>query len=210
MNERSSQTVVDQLIRWAGPLGVVGGIALAGAYLAHPPEASPETVASTAWFWIHVGFMVSLLCGVFLLTGLLVVYFRAGGGLSGFAGFAMALTSLIFVFGLDYSEVFIFPTLATEFPEVVERYGDGTMMPSVAFAFPATGILFLLGFVLFGWALDRVRAVPRNVIVLTIVGTTVFAIGLSGMFPMIVVRVGAVLFGAALVSLGLVLRRHPA
>ena len=59
------------------------------------------------------------------------------GGVAGFAAFAMALLSLVFVFGLDYSEVFIFPNLATEFPAVVARYGDGTMMPSVAFAIPA-------------------------------------------------------------------------
>ena len=93
--------------------------------------------------------MVSLLAGIFLLLALLEQYFRSGGGAVGFLGFAMALISLVFVFGLDYSEVFIFPTLAVEFPEVVERYGDGTMMPSVAFAFPATDVLFLIGFVLF-------------------------------------------------------------
>ena len=122
-------------------------------------------------------------------------------------GFALALTSLVFVFGLDYAEVFIFPTLAVEFPSVVERYGDGTMMPSVPFAFPVTGVLFLSGFVLFGTALYRVEAVPKGTAVLTIVGTVVFGVGLSGVLPMIVVRVGAVVFGAALVSLGLALRQ---
>ncbi|MDX2313760.1 MAG: hypothetical protein QNL90_06800 [Gammaproteobacteria bacterium] len=99
----------------------------------------------------------------------------------------MATVSLVLVFGLDYSEVFIFPTLAVEFPSVVERYGDGTMMPSVAFAFPLTGVLFLAGFVLFGWQLYRVGAVNKGAAMLTIVGTIVFGIGLSGILPMIVV-----------------------
>jgi hypothetical protein len=198
-----SAATIERLIRWAGPVGIIGGIALAAAYLAHPPEAPPETVASTMWIWIHVGFMVSLLAGIFLLIALLTQYFRAGGGMSGFIGFAMAIISLVFVFGLDYSEVFIFPTMAVEFPEVVEKYGDGTSMPSVAFAFPVTGLLFLAGFVLFAWQLYRTNAVVKGAAVLTIVGTIVFAIGLSGMFPMIVVRVGAVIYGAALAWLGI-------
>lgn len=195
--------LIDRLIRFAGLLGIVGGIALAAAYVTHPPNAPPDIVASTVWIWVHVGFMISLLCGVFLLIALIVRYFRFGGGMAGFAGFAMAIVSLIFVFGLDYAEVFIFPTLAVEFPEVVTRYGDGTMMPSVAFAFPLTGVLFLTGFVLFAWELYRTRTVPPTASLLTLFGTVVFGAGLSGVFPMIVVRIGAVLFGAGLAALGM-------
>jgi hypothetical protein len=67
---RSARTV-DRLMRWAGTAGIVGGIALAGTHLAHPPSASPETVASTLWAWVHAMFMVSLLGGIFLLIALL-------------------------------------------------------------------------------------------------------------------------------------------
>ena len=198
-----TNATIERLVRWAGVGGIIGGIALAAAYVTHPPDAPPATVASTLWIWIHVGFMVSLLAGIFLLLALLEKYFRAGGGLAGFVGFALALISLVFVFGLDYAEVFIFPTLAVEFPEVVVRYGDGTMMPSVAFAFPVTGVLFLVGFVLFSWELYRTQAVVKGAALLTLVGTIVFGIGLSGMVPMIVVRVGAVIYGAGLGWLGL-------
>lgn len=204
----ANMDVVARLVRAAGSLGIVGGLALAAAYLTHPPSAPPATVASASWIWIHVGFMISLLCGIFLLFALLQKYFERGGGIRGFVGGAMAIVSLVFVFGLDYSEVFIFPTLAVEFPEVVERYGDGTSMPSVAFAFPATGVLFLVGFVLLGWELMRVKAIRSWVGYLTIVGTIIFALGLSGLFPMIVVRIGSVVFGAALIALGLELRRQ--
>ena len=196
-------TTIERLTRWAGVGGIVGGIALAAAYITHPPDAPPATVASALWIWVHVGFMVSLLAGIFLLLALLERYFRSGGGLTGFFGFALALISLVFVFGLDYAEVFIFPTLAVEFPEVVVRYGDGTMMPSVAFAFPVTGVMFLVGFVLFSWELYRTQAVVKGAALLTLVGTIVFGIGLSGMVPMIVVRVGAVIYGAGLGWLGL-------
>lgn len=201
---RSSTTdIIGNLVRWAGLLGVIGGLALAAAYLTHPPSAPPETVASSLWIWVHIGFMISLLSGIFLLMALLAQYFRAGGGLSGFIGFAMSIVSLVFVFGLDYAEVFIFPTLAVEFPDVVTKYGDGTMMPSVAFAFPLTGLLFLAGFVMFSWQLHRTGAVSKGAALLTMAGTIVFAIGLSGLLPMIVVRIGSVLFGAGLAWLGI-------
>lgn len=199
----ATAATINSLTRWAGLLGVIGGVTLAAAYLAHPPSAPPETVASTLWTWVHIGFMISLMSGIFLLFALLTRYFRSGGGLAGFIGFVMAVVSLVFVFGLDYAEVFIFPTLAVEFPEVVIKYGDGTMMPSVAFAFPLTGLLFLAGFVLFSWELYRTSAVGKGAALLTLVGTIVFAIGLSGLAPMIVVRTGSVLFGAGLVWLGL-------
>jgi len=146
--------------------------------------------------------MVSLLSGVFLLVALLGKYLAHGGTMSGVIGFALAVTSLVFVFGLDYSEVFIFPTLAVEFPEVVVKYGDGTSMPSVAFAFPVTGAMFLAGFVLFSSELLKTKAIHRNTGYLTILGTVIFAVGLSGLLPMIVVRVGAVVFGAGLIALG--------
>ena len=113
--------------------------------------------------------------------------------------------SLVFVFCLDYAEVFIFPTLAVEFPAVVATYGDGTMMPSIAFAFPLTGLCFLAGFLLFSWQLYITRAVQRSASLLTVVGTVVFGVGLSGHFPMIVVRIGSIIFGAGLVWLGLCL-----
>ena len=158
----ATNATIERLIRLGGIGGIIGGVLLAAAYLTHPSEALPETLASSSWIWVHAGFMVSLVCGIFLLLALL------------------------------------------------ERYGDGTMMPSVAFAFPATGILFLAGFVLFGWQLYRVGAVERGAAILTIVGTIVFGVGLSGLLPMIVVQTGSILFGAGLAWLGMSLCRRPA
>ena len=209
MSTTINADVIDNLVKMAGPLGVVGGFALAAAYVLHPPAAPPEAVASVSWILIHIGFMVSLLAGIFLLIALLVRYFQAGGGNLGFLGFAMAIVSLMFVFGLDYAEVFIFPVLASEFPDTIRRYGDGTTMPSVAFAFPITGVVFMAGFVLFGRELYRTRAVSPAQAFLLIFGTAVFAIGLSGLPPMIVVRGGACLFGASLAWLGMELWTKP-
>ena len=206
----STYSTVHSLRLVAGVLGFIGGVALAVAYIAHPASAPPATVSSAAWLWIHVGFMVSLLAGLFLLVILVAEFVRAGGAWLGIASFVIALTSLVFVFGLDYSEVFIFPTLAVEYPEVVVKYGDGTSMPSVAFAFPVTGMLFVIGFISFAWQLAKVGVVSQGACWLTIVGTVVFGAGLSGFFPMFVVQLGSVVFGGGLIWLGFNLARdHP-
>ncbi|MDX1428684.1 MAG: hypothetical protein R3282_00290 [Rhodothermales bacterium] len=116
---RSTNVLLDGMVRLAGIGGVIGGISLAAACLSHPTGAPPETVSSSPWMWVHAGFMVSLIAGAFFLVALLQRYFRADGRLSGFVGFAMAMISLMFVFGLDYSEALISPTLAVEFSPVI-------------------------------------------------------------------------------------------
>ena len=203
---RQNNPLIPRLIGWGGVANLIGGVLVAMAYLLHPPEAPPDTVSSNLWLIVHAGFMVSLVAGIFALIAFLGQYLRAGGGLSGTIGCVMAITSLVFIFGLDYSEVFIFPTLAVEFPEVVWKYGDGTIMPSVAFAFPLSGILFLIGYLLFAFQLARTDCVSRASGLMLGIGTLVFGVGLSGFVPMIVVRVGAILFGAGLIWTGLSLR----
>ena len=75
-------------------------------------------------------------------------------------------------------------------------------MPSVAFAFPLSGLLFLIGYVLLTYELKKVDSVSKLSAYVLIVGTIIFGIGLSGIFPMIVVRTGAVLFGLGLILTG--------
>lgn len=76
------------------------------------------------------------------------------------------------------------------------------MMPSVAFAFPLTGLVFVAGFVLFCFELWKKSAAPATACVVTMVGVVVFGVGLSGLPPMLVVRLGASIFGLGLVLLG--------
>lgn len=195
-----------KLIKWGGLASIVSGICLAISYLLHPATAPPEIVASNFWILIHAGFMVSLLGGIFSLIALLAVYLSKGGKISGFLGFLMGTIGLIFIFGLDYAEVFIFPVLAVEFPAVVEKYGAGETMPSVAFAFPVAGLLFALGFLLFCYELYKTQTVARGAALLTMVGVVIFTIGLSGISPIIVVKLGSIIFGLGLVWLGRSLR----
>ena len=200
---RDSTADQAKLLEVAGYGGILGGIAVALAYGLHPPISTPEVVASTGWIWIHVLFLVSLVCGVFLLQGLLTVYLAAEGRPIGVLWFVLATISLLLILGLDYAEVFIFPVLAVEFPEVVARYGDGVAMPSLAFAFPASGALFLIGWSLFALQLYRVRAVDPRAAIGLLVSVVAFAAGLSGFLPFVAVKIGAAMFGIGLAWTGL-------
>jgi len=122
----------------------------------------------------------------------------------------MAVTGLTFIFGLDDSEVFIFPTLAKEFPEVMLKYGDGTRMPSAALAFPLSGVFFVVGYLLFSYQLMNTDCISITAGASLMIGTLVFDIGLSGFVPMIVVRIAAVIFGAGLAWTGLSSRAYVA
>ena len=208
MNAQTENPLTQKLIAAGGLANVVGGICVAAAYVLHPPQAQPEVVASALWAVVHVSFMVSLLGGVFALFAFLCSYIRNGGTILGVMGCCMAVLSLVLIFGLDYAEVFIFPTLAVEFPEVIWKYGDGTMMPSIAFAFPASGILFLLGYLIFSNELRKLHCVSQQSAIALMVGTIVFGAGLSGFMPMIVVKIGAVIFGLGLIWTGLSLFRN--
>ena len=208
MTEMEENPIVPKVIGWGGIANVFGGLFVAFAYVFHPPDATPTVVASQLWIFVHVGFMLSLLGGVLALFAFLGSYLRKGGGLTGVLACTMAVISLISIFGLDYAEVFIFPTLAIEFPEVVLKYGDGTLMPSVAFAFPLSGVFFFVGYVLFSHELQKRHCISKNSAVMLMGGTLIFGIGLSGMVPMLVLRFGSVLFGLGLIWTGLSLRAH--
>ena len=181
---------------------IIGGICVAIAYPLHPHHATPEVVAGDFWLNVHILFALSLLFGVF---GLVALFQRHvdNGRMLGLIGFLLAVTSLIGISGLNFFEALINPVLAVESPDFVHHYGAGTGIGYVAILFPMLGVLFLLGYVFFCWDMIRAATTSRNALLLTIGGTVVFAIGLSGFLPMMVVKIGSILFGAGLVALGL-------
>lgn len=181
---------------------IVGGVCVAIAYTFHPHHATPEIVASDFWLGIHVLFSLSLLFGVFGLVALFVNHIRHSRTI-GIIGFILSVTSLVGISGLNFFEAFINPILAIESPGFVSQYGAGTTIGYVTFLFPVFGLLFLLGYILFCIDMLKARALGRYSLQLTVVGTLVFGIGLSGFLPMIVVQVGSIIFGTGLVSLGI-------
>jgi hypothetical protein len=66
----------------------------------------------------------------------------------------------------------------------------------------------LVGYVLFSHELKKRKCISKNSAVMLMVGTLIFGVGLSGMVPMLVLRLGSVLFGLGLIWTGLSLRKH--
>lgn len=187
---------------FGGIAHVFGGIFVALAYTLHPHHQTPEVISGSFWLIIHILFALSLLFGIFGLIGLYQQHIK-NSRLIGFVGFLLAVFSLINIFGLNYFEAFINPVLANEAPEFVDSYGAGTEIGLVAYLFPTSGMMFLFGYLLLGADLLRARTVNHYAVILTMIGTLVFGLGLSGIFPMIVVKTGSILFGSGLLALGI-------
>ncbi len=202
LNEKLLLTI----FRWGGISNIVGGLLVAIAYLSHPHYETPEVIGSDYWLWTHVIFVFSLLFGIYGLIGLMVHSLPTGKAV-GLIGYVVAITSLILISGLNYYETFINPVVATEAPQFVEKYGAGLTIGLVRIVFPATGGLFVLGYILFASDLLRSRQLGGGAPTLMIIGVVVFGAGLSGFFPMVVVQGGSILFGAATAWLGYELLR---
>ncbi|MDC1287326.1 hypothetical protein N8198_05525 [Gammaproteobacteria bacterium] len=203
----SDHRVTQQATRLAGLINAVAGVCVGLAYVLHPHYATPGVVSSSFWFWVHVLFAISLLGGIF---GALGIFAHHSGktSWSGLVGMALIVTSLTLIFGLNYWEALIIPVVAAQAPEFVEMHGAGEAMGMVAIVFPLSGALFVLGYGLLCTDIIRAKSLPAGAAWLTICGVIIFGAGLSGFFPMLVVKVGAVLFALGLVWLGLSLWRY--
>ena len=193
--------------RFGSVANIIGGICVAIAYTLHPHHATPDVIAGSFWLIIHVLFALSLMFGVFGLFTLFQRHFLKSN-MIGLIGFILAVVSLMGISGLNFFEAFINPVIAVESPAFVHKHGAGTSIGHVFWLFPLLGIFFLLGYELFCLDLFNANTVNRNALLLTMLGTLVFGIGLSGFLPMIVVQVGSILFGSGLVSLGVASFRY--
>ena len=193
---------------FGGLAHIFGGLFVAIAYILHPHHQTPEIISGQFWLVIHILFALSLIFGIFGLIGLFQQHLKKSR-LSGFIGFLLAVTSLIGIFGLNYFEAFINPVLANEAPRFVDSYGAGTMIGLVKILFPVSGAMFLFGYILLCADMLRAKTINRPAIVLTMVGTLVFGLGLSGLFPMLVVKTGSVLFGSGLIGMGIAVIKKP-
>jgi hypothetical protein len=73
----------------------------------------------------------------------------------------------------------------------------------VAFAFPLSGLLTVIGYALLGAAWKRSRIIPGYLAYILILSSLAFGVGLSPVGDLTVARITAALFGAALVAIGI-------
>ncbi len=189
------------LHRLAAGAFMASGLLLGYSYISHPHHMTPEVIASTGWIIIHCLFLLSLIAGMLGTTGIYLWSARSTG-LTGFIGFIAAFIGLVMISGLDYYEVFIAPFLAVEFPAVIDQHGAGDAMGPVAIAFPVSGTLTVLGYMLLAVANLRASTFSRPAMLMLFVTAVAFGVGLSPFGDILIARITALLFGLCLIWSG--------
>jgi hypothetical protein len=166
IKENKTKLTASNLIRWAGFAALLAGIIFAGIQPIHPPDFLPS-VTTTAWATIMP--VKLLMCLLFLLgfTGLYARQVEETGWI-GLVSFLMLSLSWTIQTAFIFVETFILPVLAVPAPEFVESIlgifngfpGDMNIgaLPAV---YGLTGLLYMLGGLLFGIATFRAGILPR-------------------------------------------------
>ena len=189
--------LINKSIKTGAVMNFFGGLLVALGYVLHPHHMVADTIGTNYWVIVHFLFLFSLPFGVFGFIAMLAHYNKNASNI-GLIGFFLGITSLIIIFGMNYYETLIAPILAIEEPVFIDRTGAGLEIGLVALIFPLGGVFFLLGYVMFYYDMLRAKSLPSLGIKVLIFGTIIFSIGLSGILPMLVVRIGSVIFGLGL------------
>jgi hypothetical protein len=205
--DRDMKKTATNLIRWAG-LSAAAGMLFVFVQSIHPPELL-ASVTTGRWIVVHC---LSVAMGFFWLLGLTGLYARQVEevGWLGLAGFLLLSLFLVLTAAFTFAEAFNLPPLATAAPAFVEGFlgiSSGAAGETDLGALPAlytlSGVLYLLGGVLFGTATLRAGILPRWAAGVLAVGT-VLPLAFS-LLPQVPVRLAAVPVGVALAWLGLAL-----
>lgn len=166
LSEKEKKITAVKLIRWSGVAAMVAGFIFAAIQPIHPPDFLPS-VTTTAWATIMP--VKLIMCLLFLLgfTGLYARQVEETGWI-GLVSFLILSLSWALNTAFIFAETFILPVLATPAPEFVESIlgifngfpGDMNIgaLPAV---YGLTGILYMLGGLLFGIATFRAGILPR-------------------------------------------------
>ena len=155
-----------KLIRWAGLSAMVGGIFYVVVGIFHQPNVL-SSVTTTQWAIVHA--LATAMCFFFLLgiTGLYARQVEEAGWL-GLAGFLLFSLNWVLTAPFTFAEVFILPHLATEAPTLAQGFlgifngnpGE-TNFGVLANLWKLTGLLYIIGGLLFGIATFRASILPR-------------------------------------------------
>jgi hypothetical protein len=154
------------LIRWAGLSAMVAGIFYVVVGLFHPLETL-SSATTTQWIIVHA--LASAMCffGLLGMAGLYARQVKEAGWL-GLAGYL--LFSLFYVLTAPYTfaEAVILPLLATTAPTFVEgflglfnRHPIEMNLGALAALYKLSGIVYIFGGLLFGFATFRAGILPR-------------------------------------------------
>lgn len=154
------------LIRWAGLSAMVGGVFYVIVGMFHQSNML-ASVTTTQWVIVHG--LATAMCFLFLLgiTGIYARQAQAAGWL-GLAGYLLYSLNWVLTGSFTFAEVFILPQLATDAPKLAQGFlgaftssAGQTSFALLANLWALTGLLYILGGLLFGIATFRAAILPR-------------------------------------------------
>lgn len=154
------------LSRLAGLSAVAAGVIFAGIQPIHPPDVL-SSVTTSAWGIIMP--LKLIMCQLFLvgITGIYTRQVKETGWL-GLVGFLMLSLSWALNLAFIFAEAFIVPLLATTAPTFVDGFFGifngqpvETSLGTLPALYALTGLLYMLGGLLFGIATFRAGILPR-------------------------------------------------
>jgi hypothetical protein len=184
---------------------LAGGLFIA-VQLLHPHDTL-SSVTTDAWAIVHRMTIAMCILGLLGITG---IYARQAEetGWFGLAGFLLLSLFYVSTMAFVFVETFILPVLATNEPKFVEGFlglVTGTASEINLGPLPVlwliTGVMYMLGGLLFGIATLRARILPRWAAGLLAFGT-VLPLLASSLLPHPYDRIFAVPVGVSLIWLG--------
>ncbi len=154
------------LVRWAGLSAVVAGLLFVAVGVLHPPQTLSSVTTGT-WAIVH---SLTIAVSFFGLLGIAGIYARQAekAGWPGLIGFLLFSLWLAIVPGFTFFEAFLLPLLATEAPTFAESFlgifngsAGATNVGALATLWKLTGVLYMLGPLLFGIGTLRAGVLPR-------------------------------------------------
>lgn len=155
-----------RLLRGAGVAAMVAGVIYAGIQPIHPADAL-SSVTTSAWAVITP--LKVVMCLLFLVgwTGLYARQLERAGWL-GLAGFLALSLCWAMQLSFIFAEAFVMPLLASTAPMFVDGYlgiaagrASEVNLGALPALYAVTGVLYVLGGILFGVATFRARILPR-------------------------------------------------
>jgi len=166
IKESKPKMTTSTLMRLAGLSAIVAGVSIIVIGMFHPLNIS-SSVTTAAWINVHIFAFALGFFGLFGMAGLYARQVEESGWL-GLIGFLLFSAWMTLVCGFSFVEAFIEPRLVTESPAfVASLMGMFTSVPSeidlgiLPTLWNISGLLIILGPLLFGIATFRARVLPR-------------------------------------------------